>query len=228
MSGYAYKEWKGSFYPADLPQDGMLGYYAGRFRAVEINNTFYRMPSEKAVLAWSTQVPEGFTFVLKASQKITHFKRLKDAGGELDYFLKNATALGEKRGPTLFQLPPNMKKDLAVLTDFLALLPHRWRAAFEFRHPTWFDDAVYEALRARQVALCTAEDDDDATPPPVVSTADYGYFRLRRTAYDAAALGRWAEAIRGQPWQDAYVFFKHEEGQPTGPATAQEFAKLVG
>jgi len=230
-SGYAYKEWKGTFYPADLPADGMLKYYGERFRTVEINNTFYRMPSEKVVLAWAADVPDGFTFVLKASQRITHRKRLKEAGEELSYFLKTANVLGPKLGPTLFQLPPNLKKDLPRLVDFLALVPHTWRAALEFRHASWLDDEVFEALRKHNAALCIADTDPeegDAEPLkiPTVATADWGYLRLRRASYVTGDLAKWAKTIGAQPWRDAFVFFKHEEAG-AGPKLAAEFTALL-
>lgn len=223
-SGYAYKEWKGSFYPADLKADEMLRFYGTQFRTVEINNTFYRMPSEKLLLGWSQQVPDGFTFVLKASQRITHQKRLKDANEEVGYFLRTASVLGEKLGPTLFQLPPNFKKDLARLKDFLALLPRRWRAALEFRHASWYDDEVYEALRAHNAALCAADTDEEDAK--LVATADWGYLRLRRMAYDETQLRGWAERIGQQPWTDAFVYFKHED-EATGPKLAAQFIQLL-
>ncbi len=230
-SGYAYKEWKGTFYPADLPADGMLRYYAGQLPAVEINNTFYRMPNEKVLLGWAGEVPDGFTFVLKASQRITHRKRLKEAGEELGYFLKTANVLGPKLGPTLFQLPPNLKKDLPRLTDFLALVPRTWRAAFEFRHASWLDDEVFAALKGHNAALVIADTDaeeGEAEPLviPTVATADWGYLRLRRAEYQPADLKRWATTIASQPWQDAFVFFKHEEAG-AGPKLAAEFRALL-
>ena len=231
-SGYAYKEWKGSFYPADLKAEAMLRFYGERFKTVEINNTFYRMPSEKVLLAWAAEVPDGFTFVLKASQRITHRKRLKEAGDELQYFLRTANVLGPKLGPTLFQLPPNLKKDLPRLTDFLALVPRTWRAAFEFRHESWFDDEVYQALKAHDAALCVAdvdpaaEGEKEAVQVPFVSTADWGYLRLRRAAYAAGDLEAWAARIGSQAWRDAFVFFKHEEAG-AGPRLAAEFTALL-
>lgn len=226
-SGYAYKEWKGSFYPADLPADGMLRFYGSRFRAVEINNTFYRMPTEKVLVAWAADVPDGFTFVLKASQRITHRKRLKDAGEEVAYFLKTANVLGPKLGPTLFQLPPNLKKDLPRLQEFLGHVPEIWRAAFEFRHASWFDDEVFAALKGHNAALVIADTDPEEgeTDPlvvPTVATADWGYLRLRRAAYQAADLKRWAGTITSQRWHDAFVFFKHEEAG-AGPKLADAF-----
>ncbi len=210
MSGYAYKEWKGTFYPADLKPADMLRHYASRFTTVEINNTFYRLPKESVVVSWAEQVPDDFSFIFKASRRITHFKRLKDAGDELSYLLRVSSALGPKRGPTFFQLPPNMKQDLPRLEDFLALLPDGWPAAFEFRHETWFDDRVYAALENRGVALCVA--DTDEGPTPFVPTANWGYLRLRRSGYDEARLQDWATQIAGQLWKNVYVFLKHDEG----------------
>lgn len=224
-SGYSYKEWKGSFYPEKLANDQMLRFYGKQFDAVEINNTFYRMPSEKVLVQWAQQVPQGFRFVLKASRRITHQHRLKDAGEPLAYLLRNASVLGDKLGPTLFQLPPNLKMDLARLRDFLALLPNRWPAAFEFRNASWFDDDVYEALRQRGVSLCVADTEDGETP--FVSTASRGYLRLRREAYDDEELASWAERVTAQPWEEAFVFFKHED-EGAGPALARRFRELVG
>jgi len=221
-SGYAYKEWKGTFYPEKLPQDQMLRYYGEQFPTVEVNNTFYRMPSELVVMNWASQVPETFQFVLKASQRITHHKRLRDVGEELDYFLKTASVLGPRLGPTLFQLPPNFKKDLPTLAAFLTLLPQRWRAALEFRHPSWYDEDVFTALRNHGVALCAADtDDEDAR---VVVTADWGYLRLRRAPYGEADLATWAQRVLAQPWREAFVFFKHEDAG-TGPALARQFLR---
>jgi uncharacterized protein YecE (DUF72 family) len=227
-SGFAYKEWKGGFYPEKIVADAMLPAYAARLAAVEINNTFYRMPKESVLIGWASQVPDAFRFVLKASQRITHFARLADDNGALEYFLRTASVLDSRLGPTLFQLPPNMKKDLPRLDGFLARLPHRWRAAFEFRHPSWFADDVYAALRSRDVALVHAEDDEEASP--LEPTASWGYLRLRRLSYTPDELTARAARIRAQPWTEAFVFFKHEDGAPavpgTGPLAAQEFAAL--
>ncbi len=223
-SGYAYKEWKGPFYPEKLPQDQMLRYYGEQFSTVEINNTFYRMPSEKVLLNWAAQVPDGFAFVLKASQRITHQKRLQDVGEELGYFLKTASVLGPKLGPTLFQLPPNLKKDLPRLEAFLDLLPNRWRAAVEFRHPSWHDEDVFAALRQRHVALCAA--DTEGEDAAVVPTADWGYLRLRREQYGPDDLERWAQRVLAQPWGEGLVFFKHEDAG-AGPALAKAFLAAV-
>jgi uncharacterized protein YecE (DUF72 family) len=220
-SGFSYKEWKGSFYPEDLSDSGMLRYYASRLPAVEINNTFYRMPRAALLESWAEQVPDGFAFALKASRQITHRKRLKEAGEAVAYFFGVATTLGDRLGPTLFQLPPNLKKDLPRLKDFLAVLPAASRSAFEFRHESWFDDETFDALRSARAALCWAEDENLATPPR--STAGWGYLRLRRPDYGEAEIAAWADRIRAEPWSEAYVFFKHEE-EGTGPRLAEAMA----
>jgi len=224
-SGYAFKEWKGRFYPADLPAGGMLRYYAERFPTVEINNTFYRMPKESVVADWAEQAPAGFRFALKASQRITHRGRLKGVESELKYFLGVASVLGDKLGPTLFQLPPNFKKDLGRLEDFLKLLPRRWRAAFEFRHPTWHDEDVFAALRQAGAALCIADQEELETP--LVATTSWGYLRLHRPAYDAAAQRAWANRINEQKWDEAFVYFKHDD-DTAGPELAAGFARTLG
>jgi uncharacterized protein YecE (DUF72 family) len=222
-SGFSYKEWKGSFYPEDLPAADMLRFYSERLPAVEINNTFYRMPKPALLEGWAAQVPEGFRFVLKASRRITHHKRLKEAGEEVAYFFRVAEALGDRLGPALFQLPPNLKKDLPRLEAFLALRPAGSRAAFEFRHASWFDDDVFGALRARGAALCIAEDEELATP--LESTCGWGYLRLRRQDYGEDDVAAWAEKIRGRSWSEAYVFFKHEEAG-AGPRLATRILEL--
>ena len=222
-SGFSYKEWKGSFYPEDLPADQMLRHYAGQLPAVEINNTFYRMPKASLLAQWAEQVPDGFRFVLKASQQITHRLRLKDAAQPVSYFFDVASTLGDRLGPALFQLPPNLKKDLPRLKDFLALLPPASRCAFEFRHESWFDEEIFAALAERSAALCVAEDEDLATP--LRATAGWGYLRLRRQDYDEAALAGWAKKVSAEEWDEAYVFFKHEDGG-AGPKLARRFLEL--
>ena len=223
-SGWAYQEWRGPFYPADLKNDGMLAYYAGRLRAVEVNNTFYRMPARGALAKWREQVPATFRFVLKASRRITHQSRLTDADS-LAFLLQSATGeLGESLGGYLFQLPPFLRKDAPRLRDFLALLPPGCPAAFEFRHASWFDDEVYAALRDRGACLCVAESGEDVDTP-FVATADWGYLRLRREDYDDAALERWAARLRETAWSRAYVFFKHEDAG-AGPRLAARFLEL--
>jgi len=223
-SGFSYKEWKGAFYPEDLPASQFLAYYSSRLPSVEINNTFYRLPRESVLEDWSDQTPDGFRFVLKASRRITHFKRLSGAEDETDYMLRTAGALGHKLGVVLFQLPPNMKKDVQRLSSFLDLLALPERAAFEFRHDSWFDDEVYDTLRSRGSALVTA--DTDEQDAEIVRTAPWGYLRLRKTEYDDAALKAWADAVRDAGWDTAYVFFKHEDGG-TGPAWAEQFQSMV-
>ena len=197
-SGYSYKEWKGTFYPDDLPDKEMLRFYGERFRSVEINNTFYRMPKASVLEAWAADVPTDFKFVLKASQQITHKLRLKDAGDSVSYLLEVAGALKKRLGPLLFQLPPFLRKDAPRLRDFLALLPPDRRAAFEFRHQSWFDDEVFGLLRDHQAALCIAEAENDLEIP-FVSTADWGYLRLRRPDYGDAELralhGDWVPVV---------------------------------
>jgi uncharacterized protein YecE (DUF72 family) len=222
-SGFAYKEWKGSFYPEDLPASGMLRYYAEHFPAVEINNTFYRMPTEKVLAQWADEVPAGFTFVLKAYQQITHRKRLKDPAEPVDDFLRTARVLGDRLGPILVQLPPNMKKDAERLRSFLDVLPPAVRVAFEFRHASWFDDEVYDALRSRRAALCIAH--GEALDTPFVPTADWGYLRLRQVVYEEDALASWVDRTRATDWGDVFCFFKHED-TGTGPKLARRFAEL--
>jgi uncharacterized protein YecE (DUF72 family) len=227
-SGWSYKEWKGSFYPEKLPAEEMLRFYSTRFPTVEVNNSFYRIPSERVLAGWAEQVPAGFRFVLKASRRVTHNNRLKDEDGSLAYFLRAVNPLGERLGPTLFQLPPTFKKDVSRLQDFLGRLPRRWPAAIEFRHSSWFDDEVYDLLRARDVALVAVDEDQgEGAGAPLVPTASWGYLRLRRTQYDPAALQSWATRIAAQAWKEAYVFLKHEEGSPTGPGAAQEMKQVT-
>jgi uncharacterized protein YecE (DUF72 family) len=223
-SGYSFPEWKGAFYPRNLSASGMLSYYAERFPTVEINNTFYRLPREHVVTEWSQAVPDHFTFAIKASQRITHHARLKDAAELLEYLLRVTTALGVHRGPTLFQLPPNMKKDLERLAGFLALVPRRWTTAMEFRHASWMGDDVFDLLRAHEVALVIAESEGQETP--LVATAPFGYVRLHRPAYDDAALDAWAARIQSQPWERAWVFFKHD-ADTAGPALASAFTRRL-
>ncbi len=226
-SGFAFKEWKGSFYPADLKDDAMLGFYAGKFPAVEINNTFYRLPKEDVLQSWASQVPEPFMFAIKASQRITHFARLKpECASAVEFLLKNTASLGGRLGPILFQLPPNLKKDLPRLRDFLALLPADRRYTIEFRHETWFDDETYDALRERDVAMCIIEQPDFASPH--VATASWGYLRLHRFDYDEPMLVDWARRIGDQRWTDAYVFFKHDEGAGSGPVAVEAFTHRLG
>lgn len=225
-SGYSYKEWKGTFYPEDLPQKQMLHYYGEHFTTVEINNTFYRMPNESLLEGWAGEVPENFKFVLKAPQQITHIQRLKGTENSVSHLFNVARRLGGRLGPVLFQLPPNLKKDAARLRDFLALLPGEHRAAFEFRHQSWFDDEVFSLLRERQAALCIAEAENDLNIP-FESTADFGYLRLRRPDYGDEELKSWAQRVKSQNWKTAFVFFKHEDAG-MGPKFGKRFLELAG
>jgi uncharacterized protein YecE (DUF72 family) len=225
-SGFAFKEWKGSFYPSDCKDDAMLGLYSSKFPTVEINNTFYRLPKEHVLLEWAGQVPEPFTFAIKASQRITHYARLKpECASAVEFLLKNTSTLGDRLGPILFQLPPNLKKDFDRLRVFLDTLPPGRRYTIEFRHESWFEDDVFDALRERDVAMCITEQPEFASP--VVATASWGYARLHRFDYDDAALAEWAKRIAAQPWGDAYVFFKHDEGIGSGPPAVGNFMRAV-
>lgn len=223
-SGYAFKEWRGSFYPIDLKDDGMLGFYASKFPTVEINNTFYRLPKEHVLLEWALQVPDAFTFAIKASQRITHHARLKPEGASaVEFLLKNTATLANRLGPILFQLPPHLKKDVERLRTFLATLPADRRFTIEFRHESWFGDDVLELLRERDVALCVTEQPEFASP--VFATASWGYLRLHCFDYDESALARWAQTVRAQPWQEAHVYFKHDEGSGSGPPAVDAFIR---
>ena len=224
-SGYSYKEWKGNFYPEDLPAKEMLSYYSRRLPAVEINNTFYRLPQASMIENWKEQVPARFRFSIKATQRITHIKRLNNVADETKYLLETASLLEQRLGVVLFQQPPNMKKDSARLRAFLDLLPADTRAAFEFRHDSWFDEEVFGLLRAKNCALVVS-DTDEKPLREIISTARWGYLRLRRTAYNKADLGEWLERVKGQKWKDAFVFFKHED-EGTGPKLAAQFLGLA-
>jgi len=224
-SGYNYPEWRGSFYPEKFSTDKMLAYYAERFSTVEINYTFYRMPNEKLLAGWAAGTPDGFTFTLKAPRRITHDSKLQRCEDITQVFCRTAKTLGTKLAVLLFQLPPNFKKDAAVLRAFTELVPEGTRAAFEFRHPSWFDEEVFDVLRGRGLALCVA--DSEKLSAPVVMTADYAYFRLRDEGYQQADIERWASVIRGlQGVTDAFVYFKHEE-QGLGPEFAKRLMALL-
>jgi uncharacterized protein YecE (DUF72 family) len=222
-SGYSYKEWKGSFYPEKIAAGDMLRFYASHFRTVEINNTFYRMPDEGVLSRWADEVPEAFAFSLKAPQRISHQKRLREAESDVAEFLRRAAALKTKLGPMLFQLPPYLRKDIPRLQAFLGLVPGEGRVAFEFRHDSWLDDSVYEVLRAHGTMLCIADKDEGETP--LVATSGSGYVRLRRTEYADAELAKWVEQIATQPWERVYVYFKHED-EGLGAKFGQRFEEL--
>jgi uncharacterized protein YecE (DUF72 family) len=221
-SGYSFKEWKGSFYPEDIKADAMLGFYASKFQTIEINNTFYRLPKETVLLDWASQVPEQFSFAIKASQRITHHARLKaESESPLQFLLKNTVTLADKLGPILFQLPPNLKKDIERLKNFIGFLPSDRRYTFEFRHETWWDEDTFAVLRDRDIAMCISEQAE--LKCPVVCTASWGYLRLHRLDYDAAAIAEWAKCVASQKWTDAYVYFKHDEGIGSGPPAVEAF-----
>jgi uncharacterized protein YecE (DUF72 family) len=211
-SGYSYKEWKGSFFPEDLPQAEFLGFYARAFSTVEINNTFYRFPTEKVLEQWTAETPEGFTFAIKANQRITHTSRLRDVGEVTLSFVERCRSIGGRLGPILFQLPPQLRRDDDRLAAFLALLPPGGRYAIEFRHASWFEDAVLDALAGAGVALVQADDEKLASPR--VATADFCYVRLRRDDYDETALDDWRAWIDGRraEGRDVFVYLKHEGG----------------
>jgi uncharacterized protein YecE (DUF72 family) len=223
-SGFSYTAWRGSFYPDKLPEEKMLAFYADRLGAVEINNTFYRMPNPSLLERWAAETPAAFRFALKSPRQITHMKKLIDVGDAIARLADSARVLGERLGPILFQLPPFLRKDLGVLEAFLATLPPDLRAAVEFRHASWLADDVYEVLRRHRAALCVADSEDLATP--LEATAGWGYLRLRRQDYDQAALRAWSERLKTQPFDTAYVFFKHED-EGAGPALAHSFRSMM-
>ena len=225
-SGYSFKEWKGTFYPADMRPEGMLAFYGERLPTVEINNTFYQMPKASVLENWSRCTPESFRFAIKASRRITHLSRLKadSAADSVAYLYKTLAVLEKKRGPVLFQLPPFLKRDLPRLREFLALLPPEHAAAFEFRNESWFSDDVYAELKAAGASLCHSEREDNV-PPPLVETAACGYVRLRLETYSEADLRRWADRLAATRWREIYVYFMHE---PTAPAYAVALMRASG
>jgi len=226
-SGFQYPEWKGTFYPEDLSTAKMLPFYAARFSTTEVNYTFRRIPSAKTIQAWWDATPERFKFSLKAPQKVTHFAKLRDCGDTMRFFCQVVSDLEAKLGPVLFQLPPAFKKDAGLLAAFLNDVPAGLRAAFEFRHPSWFDEEVFGLLKQKNIALCIADSEDLTTP--VVATADYGYLRLRREDYQNNDMARWAETIQLQAgvWPDVFVYLKHEESG-IGPKLATQLIELLG
>jgi uncharacterized protein YecE (DUF72 family) len=220
-SGYDYDAWKGAFYPEDLPKAKRLPFYAERFGAVEINYSFYRKPSPSTLQGWAARVPEGFRFVLKGWQRITHQQRLVACGELVTVFWEAARVLEDRLGPILFQLPPNLRKDAPRLQAFLAILPAGLRAAFEFRHESWFDDETFDLLKGAGAALCIAESEKLSTP--LVRTAPFGYFRLRREDYTPADVDAWAGRVQAAGFEgDVFAFFKHED-DAKGPAFAARF-----
>jgi uncharacterized protein YecE (DUF72 family) len=224
-SGFQYAEWKGTFYPEDLPAAKMLPFYAEHLATTEINYTFHRIPAAKTIDNWKHLTPENFRFALKAPQKITHWSKLRDCADTLRYFYDVVSALDAKLGPVLFQLPPNFKKDTFILGDFVNGLPGGMRAAFEFRHESWFDQEVFDLLKATKAALCIA--DSEKLTAPKVSTATWGYLRLRREDYSKIDIEHWVEFVRAQHgWDDVFIYFKHEEAG-TGPKLARQMMELL-
>jgi uncharacterized protein YecE (DUF72 family) len=223
-SGYSYKEWQNRFYPARMPPGEMLPFYAGRFEAVEINNTFYRMPTEKVLNSWAAQVPENFRFAVKAPRVMTHFKRLKGVDEEADYLFTTLGVLGARLGPVLFQFPASFHADKEALRNFLGQVPGQIRGAWEFRHPSWLQGGILDLLRENESSLCFT-DTDEAPVTELISTAPWGYLRLRRSGYTDLDLQQWLKRIRAQPWETAFVFFKHED-KARGPELAGRLAEL--
>ena len=223
-SGFSYKEWKGTFYPEDLSEKEMLSYYAGQLKAVEINNSFYRMPKENVLKSWVDQVNDDFKFSIKASRKITHFKRLKDTAEECEFLFKNVKILQEHLCCILFQLPPNLKQDIDLFKSFLKQIPENISAAFEFRHPSWMDEETFDLLKNKNCSLVITETDEEPQAD-FTKTADWVYLRLRRTHYTEAELKERMEKIKNSSWDNVYVFFKHED-EGTGPALAKKFIEL--
>lgn len=219
-SGYKYPAWRGSFYPEELPAPRMLPFYAERFRTVEINATFYRMPTPKAIAGWAAATPPAFVFALKAPQRITHIGRLAGVDDTVRYFVETARGLGAKLGPLLFQLPPTLRKHTERLAAVLDLVPSGLRVAFEFRHPSWFADDVYALLRGRDAALCIVDDAEAGTTVDV-ATASWGYVRLRDRAYTETELAAWALRLAQPPWRESFAYFKHEDSG-LGPALAAQ------
>jgi uncharacterized protein YecE (DUF72 family) len=224
-SGWAYPSWKPEFYPAKLPSAKFLNYYASRLNAVEVNYTFRRFPTEKLLRGWIENTPPGFQFAIKANQKITHVARLRDVADFTSDFLRALQPLDEEKklAPVLFQLPPFLKCDATLLREFLGALPRSLRAAFEFRHISWFTDDVYAALRQANAALCNAESEKLETPD--VQTANFAYLRLRKAEYSAKerkALGQ--RIARLSEKGDVYIYFKHED-TPEGALHAESLLR---
>jgi uncharacterized protein YecE (DUF72 family) len=225
-SGYNYTEWRGRFYPEAYPAKSMFGYYAARFPTVEINYTFYRMPTPATTAGWLAQAPPGFEYTLKAPQRITHFQRLQNASESLAAFGDSARVLGPHLGALLFQLPPQFKVDVSRLEAFLAQMPPGVRPAFEFRHDSWLNDEVYAVLAAKQAALVVADFGNRTTP--LRPTAAHGYLRLRDEGYTRRDLERWADRLiaEGGAWSDVFVYFKHEDAGK-GPEFALGFVEIL-
>ena len=225
-SGSSYKEWKGQFYPEKISPKEMLRFYSERFDAVEINNTFYRMPTESVLASWAEQVPDDFVFAFKAPQVVTHLKRLRNVGTETEYLFRTLSVLETKLGPVLFQFPKSFHANSAVLKDFLTLIPRTMSCAFEFRSPSWLDGEIQDLLREKGCCLCIADSEENPTNE-IINTAPWGYLRLRRPDYADADLSQWMQGIISQKWERAFVFFKHDEEAKKGPEMAIRFHELT-
>ncbi len=228
-SGFAYKEWKGRFYPEKISPQEMLRFYSERLNTVEVNNTFYRMPRENVLVSWSEQVPRGFVFALKAPQVITHLKRLRDVADETEYLFRTLSVMDRKLGPVLFQFPKSFRADRPLIEDFLGLVPDGSDCAFEFRNPSWINDEILSLLHEKGSSLCMADVDENPTKE-IIPTARWGYLRLRRSDYTDADLSEWLERILSQKWEKAFVYFKHEDeakGPAIGPEMATRFRDLA-
>ena len=224
-SGYSYKEWKGVFYPEDLAAGDMLSFYAERLPAVEINNTFYRMPRSHVLEGWAEAVPAGFRFVIKASRRITHHAKLEDADDAVGFLSARVAKLEDKLGCVLFQLPPFLRKGPERLDSFLSAWPRELPAAMEFRHASWFDEEVADILRGHGAALCVS-DDGQRELPGFFHTTDWLYFRLRRPDYDDDALRDWIARADATDASRGFAFFKHED-EGAGPRLAAGFLSLA-
>jgi len=223
-SGYGYPEWKGKFYPEKISPKEMLRFYSERLKAVEINNTFYHMPTRSLLASWAEQVPDEFVFAIKAPQVITHLKRLREVSGETDYLFRTLSVLNGKLGPVLFQFPGSFRADVPALKDFLGLIPGGIDCAFEFRNPSWLDTQILDLLRDRECSLCFSDTDENPADE-IINTAKWGYLRLRRSGYTDSDLSEWSEKIFSQKWERAFVFFKHEE-EAKAPEMAIRFREF--
>lgn len=224
-SGFAFPEWKPRFYPPDLPNDRLLSHYSARLPTVEINVSFYRMPTAATLEAWKSQVPTSFRFAIKAHRRITHTKRLRDVDGEVRWLHERLTILTDALGPVLFQCPPSLRRDDALLEAFLAGLPRFPLVALEFRHASWYQDEVYDLLRQYRAALCIAEDDKSCDP--LVHTAPFGYYRLHRMRYDEERLRFWADHVRSAPVAPAFCYFTHDTGPEATDYALRLMAKMA-
>ncbi|MFA5354388.1 MAG: DUF72 domain-containing protein [Thermodesulfovibrionales bacterium] len=223
-SGFGYREWKGEFYPEKIRPKEMLHFYAERLSVVEINNTFYRMPREETLSSWKEEVPDDFVFAIKSPQVITHLKQLRNVEAETRYLFDSLAVLDRKLGPILFQFPRSFHAAPPLLKDFMDLIPGSASCAFEFRSASRPDSEILHLLRERRYSLCIT-DTDESPAAEIISTASWGYLRLRRSDYSDAELAQWTERILSQKWERAFVFFKHEE-EAKAPQMAIRFQEL--